>query len=277
MKESGIDNLEHYSDNAEALYKFIKISRVGWFLSHYPWAIEVLESIYPGRSFSNESQLTRDTAQFLWERIESRDWDWLERACVEYYWPQNSEFKNNHSGAVLAIDENGNVASVSHTINTRLWGETGIFIDGVSIPDSAYGHRQVIHYLGPGNYKPDTMAPCLVLKDGVPYLASGAVGYSLREITIQYLHNILHHGLTLKESLNKSMFYGPDIFFDIYSQNVTRGTFSGSIIDQVRSMGQGISLRNDSDRYWIGLLINPGTGLWGITGSSLRQGYAVGY
>jgi gamma-glutamyltranspeptidase/glutathione hydrolase len=29
------------------------------------------------------------------------------------------------------------MAVVNHTINSQLWGDTGLFVDGISIPDSA--------------------------------------------------------------------------------------------------------------------------------------------
>ena len=39
--------------------------------------------------------------------------------------------------ALVAVDARGDVAALLHSINTVLWGENGIFVDGVSIPDAA--------------------------------------------------------------------------------------------------------------------------------------------
>jgi len=49
-----------------------------------------------------------------------------------------------HSDAIVAVDRWGNVAALLHTINTVSWGETGIFVDGVSIPDSGAIQQQTI-------------------------------------------------------------------------------------------------------------------------------------
>ena len=43
----------------------------------------------------------------------------------------------SHTDGLVVADKWGNVAVVNHTINTVLWGNTGIFVDGISIPDSA--------------------------------------------------------------------------------------------------------------------------------------------
>ena len=41
-----------------------------------------------------------------------------------------------HSDANVVVDASGNMAVLLHSINTLNWGTTGIFVDGVSIPDS---------------------------------------------------------------------------------------------------------------------------------------------
>jgi hypothetical protein len=56
---------------------------------------------------------------------------------------------------VLAVDEFGNVACVLHSFNGALWGSTGIFVDGISIPDSAFFQQRLIADVGPGARLPD--------------------------------------------------------------------------------------------------------------------------
>ncbi len=42
-----------------------------------------------------------------------------------------------HSNAVVVIDKEGNIAAITHTINSVIWGDTGIVVGGIPIPDSA--------------------------------------------------------------------------------------------------------------------------------------------
>ena len=56
----------------------------------------------------------------------------------------------HHSDAVIAIDKEGNVATVVHTINTDAWGTTGLFVDGISIPDIGAWAQRRIAEAGPG-------------------------------------------------------------------------------------------------------------------------------
>jgi gamma-glutamyltranspeptidase / glutathione hydrolase len=83
---------------------------------------------------------------------------------------------SNHSAGVVAVDAQGNVAALLHTINTIFWGATGIFVDGISIPDSATFQQSSIAKLKPGDRLPDTTNPAIVLKNGDPYLASSCTG-----------------------------------------------------------------------------------------------------
>src|SRR4030095_16228531 len=93
----------------------------------------------------------------------------------------------NHSAGVIAIDCDGIVACLLHTINAQLWGSTGIFVDGISIPDSANFQQQMIARTGPGKRLPETTNPLIVLKDGKPVLASTAVGSGLHQAMLQNL------------------------------------------------------------------------------------------
>jgi hypothetical protein len=60
-----------------------------------------------------------------------------------------------------------------------LWGSTGIFVDGISIPDSAIDMQTTIAGLKPGNRMPDPTNPLIVLKNGKPYLASSCTGRAM--------------------------------------------------------------------------------------------------
>ncbi len=101
------------------------------------------------------------------------------------------------------------MAAVLHTINTGLWGTTGIFVDGVSIPDSASFQQSLIARIKPGDRLPDTTNPVIVLKDGKPYLASSCIGSALHQNTMSNLVNVLDFGMDLKKSIDTPNFMGP--------------------------------------------------------------------
>ena len=46
-----------------------------------------------------------------------------------------------HSDSIVAIDREGNIAAMTHTINTVIWGGTGIVVSGIPLP-GADGFQQ---------------------------------------------------------------------------------------------------------------------------------------
>ena len=116
----------------------------------------------------------------MWEKL--RTPGWLQEVDGAMSSP------GGHSDGVLAMDAEGNVAAIGHTINTAMWGTTGIFVGGVSIPDSATYQQERIREAGPGGRIRNEMNPLIVLKDGAPVLASAAVGRGIHEATLLRLH-----------------------------------------------------------------------------------------
>lgn len=85
----------------------------------------------------------------------------------------------HHSCSVVIVDRWGNVAALVHSINAVVWGDTGIVVDGVPIPDAASINRQRLLKARPGERLGNDMAPIIALRDGRPVLAVAAVGSSL--------------------------------------------------------------------------------------------------
>jgi gamma-glutamyltranspeptidase/glutathione hydrolase len=185
---SDLDSSRHYIHSADDLYQFIKIVRVGPMYRNFLNASTVAESFFPGSDFSQTARLTKESAGYTWERIQSGEWSDLERVVVA------TGGWSNHTAAELVVDDAGNVATVVHTINTGAWGNTGIFVDGVSIPDIAGMAQAAMAIEGPGNYHYDDICPSIVLREGRPVLASGSAGYGLHSVNIhvQYPGARLH-------------------------------------------------------------------------------------
>jgi gamma-glutamyltranspeptidase/glutathione hydrolase len=232
----------HYTEVPDSLYWLIQIPRQAGILS--------LFGAFP----------TQERAGLAWNRIKSN------MKVTEEPKPGT-----NHSAGVIVVDEQGNVASILHTLNGILWGSTGIFVDGISIPDSASLQQPLVAMAGPGKRLPDTTNPLIVLKDGKPVLASAAVGSALHQATLQNLINILDFGMDLKASLATPNTQGAYLGTTLTGpgrqqpevETVADGDFTPAMLEAVRARGQAVKVipRTDQSQlgYWIGVQINPKT------------------
>jgi gamma-glutamyltranspeptidase len=220
-----------------------------------------LKSYFPDVEPGPESRLTKETAAKLWAHIRQPDWpDTVVRLFTGKPAP-------GHSAGVLVVDDRGNVASIVHSINGMLWGATGIFVDGVSIPDSAAFQQGMIARVGPGVRLPETTNPLLVLKNGTPVLASSAVGSGLLETTVQNIINVLDFGMDPQTSVHtpntRGSFIGTILNKpgkgEYEKETVASGEFPESVLEGVRARGQAIKIVSEYDQpgYWIGIQIDP--------------------
>jgi gamma-glutamyltranspeptidase/glutathione hydrolase len=153
------------------------------------------------------------------------------------------------------MDAAGNVVAVCHTINANNWGNSGIFVDGVSIPGAAYHQIHRMDKVGPGGYVPDTTNPVLVLRDGLPVYASSCIGSDLHSATVQNLYNQLNFDMSMSDSRATPKFQ--TLAWDAgLQQKVQHGQFTQSLLDAVQERGLNILMVNDyASEYWIGLRI----------------------
>ncbi len=143
---------------------------------------------------------------------------------------QRQEGARDHTAAVVAVDRWDNVAALVHTINTLHWGMTGIFVDGVSIPDSACFQPTTIARAGPGNRLPDSLAPTIVLGGGRQVIGCGAVGSGLHLETMLRLVNILEYGMDLKAAMD-----APTLLSSGFA--VVEGSFDDELLEEARKQG----------------------------------------
>jgi gamma-glutamyltranspeptidase/glutathione hydrolase len=194
----------------------------------------------------------------------------------------------HHSAAVVAVDQWGNVAALVQSINSLWWGETGIFVDGVSVGDPASFQQEAMALVGPGQRLPDPTNPLIVLRDGQPVLASSCVGQVHVE-TVQRLANVLDHGLDPKEALDAPAFLAADVTVAAdgtwaFTGQVIEGDFDAEITEGLRAMGQRVNelpprLRDLAEErgWWIGVTLDPHTDT--LSGATERTfgGAALGY
>lgn len=250
MECANLAAFDHCTRSADALYRLMYCSRVGEFF-YLPYAPEIIRMHIPGGNFSYETRAKKENAQLIWNSIQNGEWSAIERHIA-----QSGNYPPSHSEAIIAMDAEGNVVAVCHTINANDWGNSGIFVDGVSIPAPTYHQKTRIHKVGPGAYIPDTTNPVLVLRNGIPAMASSCIGSDLHSATVQNLYNMLLFDMNMSQSRATGKFQSID--WSQLSQKVRRYAFTQELIDAVQDMGLRISLvDNYASEYWIGLRIAP--------------------
>jgi gamma-glutamyltranspeptidase/glutathione hydrolase len=169
-----------------------------------------------------------------------------------------------HTDAIVAVDERGNVAAVVHTINTVMWGSTGIFVNGVSIPDSASFQQQAIASIPPGSRLPATIHPGIALKDNKVALGFGSTGSGSGTRSLAALLSVLGHGMTPQQAIDApalgSFVLVPGVPPEL-AMTVGEGDFSDAYLKTLEDLGQATTPSNVTRGYWLGVWIDPRTGL----------------
>ncbi|MBL9207733.1 MAG: gamma-glutamyltransferase [Opitutaceae bacterium] len=98
-----------------------------------------------------------------------------------------------HSNSIVVVDREGNIAALTHTINTMIWGESGIVVGGIPLPDSAGFQQARLQGTKPGDRLPHEILDTIVLREGRPVLATASIGSSLLPETLRVLLGILGH------------------------------------------------------------------------------------
>lgn len=281
LEAADVGQYGHYSTSPEALFWFMQIARTKMLNIFTP---QELATRMPGRDFSLESRLSKESARWLWEQMQHGKFPFT---------AQPAGNPTNHSSAVVAVDQWGNVAAVVHSINTVVWGETGIFVDGVSIPDSASSQQRAVERAGPGNRLPVGINPLIILRDGVPVVASSSIGGGLHEETIQRLVNVLDYGMDPKTALDAPAFLAQSWTIPGRStldpgavqavEQVAEGDFDDDLLEAVRGMGLLVEELSFEEAgmgaigWWVGIVIDPETGSLEGGAPGPIGAYAEGY
>jgi gamma-glutamyltranspeptidase/glutathione hydrolase len=122
--------------------------------------------------------------------------------------PPSELRQGSHSDYVVAVDGSGMMIAMCHTINSMMWGGTGINVGGISIPDSAGFQQSLLSTVKPGDYVPNVTNPNIVCKNGRPVLASSAIGTGLIQTTLQCLHAFLALGMSVDEIVAHTLIHG---------------------------------------------------------------------
>jgi gamma-glutamyltranspeptidase/glutathione hydrolase len=96
-----------------------------------------------------------------------------------------------HSNAIVVVDRDGNIAAITHTINSVIWGDTGIVVGGIPIPDSASFQQAALAAIKPGDRVPHRIIDTIAFEGDTPILATASIGSSLVPECIRALLGVL--------------------------------------------------------------------------------------
>lgn len=179
-----------------------------------------------------------------------------------------------HSASIVVADCHGNVASLVHSINTINWGKLGLFVEGISIPDSASIQQDEIKKSGPGNRVNAPIEPGIVFSQDEPKMAFSAIGAGLHMKTVTTLLNILNFNYAADETARLPSFgYFDYINSDWKKLTITKG-YSKNLLNALKSKGLEFKINEMMKGYMSTILKNQG--LW-TAGVEQEFSCVVGY
>ncbi|WP_077034861.1 gamma-glutamyltransferase [Pelomonas sp. KK5] len=248
-RASGLADGPHWTKSGEALRRAVQIAQMV-FLDYLP--PEIQQAVYPGMDLSPQARVTEAHAQALWARMEAG------AMPFRFAGPK-------HSDDVVAIDSEGNIAAITHSSNTVLWGKTCINIDGISIPDSGSFQQAMMARVAPGERLPAPTETGVLFKDGQPLVGFASMGSGLHHRTMQALLNLTAFGMSLKDAVDTPDFFGcrMDPQTHELTMQVPKGRFPREVLEA--SGLPYIEIDSDKARFgseglWVAVRKDPVTG-----------------
>ncbi len=248
---SGLATDPHWSTSGSSLRKALDISQM-MVLSYLPES--AVQQVYPGLDSSAAARVTRAHAAELWKRMQA--------GVVPFRW---KDAVPHHSDDVVAIDEAGNIAAITQSINCIDWGKTAIVVDGITIGDPASYQQAQIARITPGSRLPAPTETGVLLKDGRPILGFASMGSGLHQRTMLALLNVTRFGMTVDDAINSPDFFLPDtdLKTGALTVRVPQGRFPKAVLD---ALGHAYTEYNSSnvrfggEGLWVAISRDPRTG-----------------
>lgn len=247
---AGLCGGPHWTQSGESLRKAIEITQL---FDVSQMSREALASTFPGVDFSSDARVSKDHAVALWKHVAAG------RTFTK--WKRKSPM---HSDDVVAIDAEGNIVAITHTINSVYWGKTGIVVDGVSIGDPATFQQAEIAAVKPGGRLPAPTETGILFKQGAPVLGFASMGAGLHHRTFQALLNVTCYGMDVEQAINTADFYLPSVDPDTEEVTIAvpEGRFSESVLESTGLAWRVIPLKQarlGGEGKWVAISRDPKT------------------
>ena len=235
----------NYLTNATEFFWLASISRFSFFVSLFlhsnPHGLSILKENFD-LDFSN--RLSRDSAEAIWERIGTPEKMKEVNGIIRRL--SGGKESIHGSDAIVAADKDGNVCSMIHTNNGKMWG-TGLFVGGIALPHSGAIFKSFVKQTNPGGRLAVALQPVIAFKNDDsaqtrrPVMALSVVGSSYPAVVPQYVTNLLDSKMNPKESMEAPTFLHSS--FTDFFQTVPIEEFSvdEKVLREVRDMGQGVT------------------------------------
>jgi len=241
----------HWTESGASMKKIFEVTNM-LSLSYLPPT--TLQWMYPGIDLSQDSRVKMETSQQLWEAMQKKAN------------PAEDKGGPRHSDTVVAIDKEGNMTAVTHSINCVVWGNTGIVVDGVSIGDPASFQQMMLAQIKPGERLPSPIEVGILSKNGVPIVPFASMSTGLHQQTVQSLLNMIMFDMDVDRAVNE-----PSILYTLgdysnpmspkFTVRVMEGDFPKEVIEESGLTVQEIpaSERRYAQGLWIGIQKDPVT------------------
>ncbi|WP_020498762.1 gamma-glutamyltransferase [Sciscionella marina] len=247
---AGLTDGPHWTESGESLRHALDITQL-LLVSNLP--ADTVSAAFPGLDFSPENRVTPEHARLLWQRIaDGSPLPW-------------KTLPPRHSDDVVAVDEHGNIAAITHSINCVLWGRPAIVVDGITVGDPGAHQQQQIAATEPGGRLPAPTETGIVFRADNPVLGFASMGSGLHQKTFQCLLNHLRLGMTVEEAVNKPDFFMPS--FDPATGTATaifhEGEYDHAVLEASGLPWTEVSSetsRFGGEGYWVAISRDPVTG-----------------
>jgi len=267
-RAAGLVKEGHWSKSGPALRKALDASQAV-FLDYLP--DDLKRQLYPGLDFSSAARVTPAHADELWKRMQA--------GATAFRW---APADIHHSDDVVAIDHEGNIAALTHSINCVFWGKTGINIDGVSIGDPAAFQQMQMAKVTPGERLPAPTEQGILFRDGKPVLGFASMGAGLHHRTLQALLNVTEFGMSVREAIDTPDFFLPrtDPQTSALTVMVPRGRFETRVLESTGYAYKEVESERErlsGEGVWVGISRDPATGVLEAASHNRSNSAAVAY
>ena len=133
------------------------------------------------------------------------------------------------------------MAAILHSMKTYAFGETGLIIDGISIPDAMHHQLDIVKAIKSGVRIPDPGTPLISIKNGKPFGCFSSIGAGMQTRMISVISSILDFRMSLEEALNQPAkfallhFNGEHFMWGDY-QTIHSGNVSNEFITELNML-----------------------------------------
>jgi gamma-glutamyltranspeptidase/glutathione hydrolase len=189
LEHAAIAERPHYSRDADALERMLRVARAVWSERF------LFEGIVEDDPAAIQARLSPEYTATIFERAAIGRPDPL------------SKRSGTHSFHIIAIDDEGNIASGTTTAQSEPWGD-GIFVEGLPLTTSG----RLPFARGPGRRRLSPFSIHLALRDGRPLFSLGAISNSVVEAAFQLIVNLIDYRLPLHDAVRAPRFgtFPPD-------------------------------------------------------------------